>query len=74
MSIEETSDKVSFDLLSQRQPHVIAAITRSLEKGVSAAIIEACAFQAYGPASLTAAIIAGAAHHIEKAKTQGESS
>jgi hypothetical protein len=69
ITLEQLSDQVSFEVLSKNQPNLIAAIRAALAAGASPAMIEALAIKRAG-ASLTAAVIAGAAHYIEKEQTQ----
>lgn len=66
LQLLELTDDTSYLILLQRHPTLLDSIEATLTAGATAAMIEAWVFQKYGPASLMAGIVAGAAHHIEK--------
>lgn len=72
MDLQTITDQTSYNLLLKRRPGLIEAIDRALAKGATAAIIEAYAFRKLGAQSLTAAVIAGAAHWMERTGLRGE--
>lgn len=66
MTLQQITDQVSYEILAQRQPRLVAAIEQALASGATAAAIEMHVFRKYGLASLIAVAVAGAAYHIEK--------
>lgn len=66
MNIQALSDQVSYQLLKKRQPGLLASIDRLLARGVKASLIERYAVRRLGETSMTAAVIGGAAHHLER--------
>lgn len=60
------NDDISYQVLRERHPRLIETIEQALTAGATAAAIEMHVFRKYGLASLMAAMVAGAAYHIEK--------
>lgn len=70
MNIQSISDEVSYRLLSKRQPGLVTQIERLLARGVRASQLERYALRRLGETSMTAAVIGGAAHHLERMKAK----
>lgn len=69
-TLENAMDEAGFELISKHQPAVIAEIEKALDGGETAKRIEKAIFKRFGKTSLTAALVAGAAHYMEKQRKQ----
>jgi hypothetical protein len=63
-------DQIGYQLLSQYQPGIIAAIAATLERGGTAQEIERRLLARFGFASMTAQLTIGAAYWLEAQRAQ----
>lgn len=65
-TLRDAMDEAGFELMQQNQPGVIEEIEKYLAAGGTAQQLERDIFKKFGRHSLTAALVAGAAHYIER--------
>jgi hypothetical protein len=64
-TLQEATDRISFELISKYHPHLAEAIKIGLASGLSANQIEWGLRKRFGDSQATV-LVAGAAHHLEQ--------
>lgn len=66
---ESITDAAAYETLQKENPALLTTIEECLAKGATAKSIERRMARFYGYHSIVRLLVAGAAHHIEKAKS-----